>query len=174
MCRAAVSTTSLTDAIIAPSEVTERCYAPILLTTTLQPLALQTKPPTILRCDRDDRRDDVDHAANSSFRFHLGQSAKAQLSTRSRIGLDQFCFWAVPRLRHLRRWRSVHRQSEWATTLIGRAVQVRSAWLILDLPSHEPGAAFYGVTVWAKWIIDRAKTYGIRFAEKATNRCPGR
>jgi hypothetical protein len=45
--------------------------------------------------------------------------------------------------------------------------------LILDLPSHEPGAAFYGVTVWAKWIIDRAKTCEIRFAEKATNRSPG-
>jgi hypothetical protein len=86
-------------------------------------------------------------------------SAKVQLATCSRIGLDQFCFWAVPRLRHrLRRLRSVHRQSEWATTLIGRAVQLRSTWLILDLPSHEPGAAFYGVTVWAKWIIDRAKT----------------
>jgi hypothetical protein len=64
-------------------------------------------------------------AANSSFRFHLGQSAKVQLATRSRIGLDQFCFWAVPRLRHrLRQWRPVHRQSEWATTLIGRAVQL--------------------------------------------------
>ena len=46
-------------------------------------------------------------AANSFFRFHL--RAKVQLATRSRIWLDQFCFWAVPRLRHrLRRWRSVH------------------------------------------------------------------
>jgi len=82
---------------------------------------------------------------------------------------------AACRLQHrLRQWRSVHRQSEWATTPIGRAVQLRATWLILDLPSLEPGATFYGVTVWAKWIIDRVKTCGIRFAEKATNRSPRR
>ena len=63
---------------------------------------------------------------------------------------------------------------KWATTPIGRAVQLRATWLILDLPSLEPGATFYGVTVWAKWIIDRAKTCGIRFADKATNRSPRR
>src|SRR5262249_959139 len=64
----------------------------------------------------------------------------------------------VSRQRTMHSSMQIGRQSEWATTPIGRAVQLRATWLILDLPSHEPGAAFYGVTVWAKWIIDRAKT----------------
>jgi hypothetical protein len=88
-------------------------------------------------------------------------SAKVQLATCSRIGLDQFCFWAVPRLRHrLRRWRSAHRQSEWATPPLGRAVQLRATWLILDLPSHEPGAAFDGVTVWRNGLLTGPKPAG--------------